>query len=764
MSAVTAGARRAANIRRTAEDVRRVQLVTAALGLGSAVVGLALTMVWHDTSVAVWGGLAILCLTPGCAIVCWHSTRDRLTRALAVVAASLTWSIFVATVLAWLQVTSLGLLITLTAGLSGFGSAVFLISQAMAQADQGLNAARRTAPRSYSRPKLPGGPHRSSSHKIVLIVTLAAAGGLWVSSVIRARGHVVGSYGLLPLLGAPFYGAVALTIGALLFALWNVRTARLAAVVALGLLLLESCATQKLLAGAPLYSYVYKHFGVVDYIVHGGALNDPLDVYQQWPGFFAGAAALVRLSGRGPLGYANWAELFFETLNAATLFAIARRFSKRRRLIPYITVLLYITCNWESQEYFAPQTMAFQLALLFQFILLPLLEPERLRRPFRSQRNLIVPPLGIQVDMAGGEPVTAVSRTARIVGLAAVFGAILVTHQLSPYIVFVGVVALWVLGVLRHRILMITLVSMLVAYPLIHSAAIQQNPVLDLFDFSNATGVKGFTDASPPQVLGSDLAKVVCVGIWGATAICGLSYHRRLGVVCIPLIWAAAPLSLVLVSNYGGEGIFRAFLFSSPWCALIIAMRLADSVRAPRFKLVAVGVWALFAFLASAQAGDFGQFPVIQMPLSEVNASAYFLDHAPLNATLVEAAEDFPGRLNARYVLHNAPQQPNDIALDGYPQFEGNKLDHMSPRALALSVTKLAESPAYLVIAPSMYAYVKYYASYTPGTLTTLIQRLKASDYWKLWYQNDGTFIFQALPQGKLAEKRHPEKGKHDAS
>ena len=319
-----------------------------------------------------------------------------------------------------------------------------------------------------------------------------------------------------------------------MFALW-VREWPVAW-ASLGLLLIEFYVTQKLLTVAPLYSYVYKHFGVVDDIVHGGALNDPFDVYQQWPGFFAAAAALVRLRGRAPLAYANWANLFFESLNAITLFAIARCFSQRRRIIPYIAVLLYITSDWEGQQYYSPQTMAFELSLLFQLFLLPFLEPGRLRRLFQNRRWLIIPPLQIYRDIAGEGHTNRVGRALGVAGVTALFGAIMITHQLSPYIVFAGVVALWLLGVLRHRLLMVALVIMLVGYPLLHLTAIGQNPVFNIFNLSNATGVQGFTQASLPQKLGSDLAKVVCVGLWGVTAVCSLSYRRRLGVIVIPLI------------------------------------------------------------------------------------------------------------------------------------------------------------------------------------------------------------------------------------
>ena len=742
---------------RRGDEIRNDQLITGFVGLGSAVMGVSVAAFGRGTAAAVWVGLVTLCVTPGCTFVCWHMTRDRLTRVLAVLAVSLTWTVLVATLFAWLQITNLGVFLATTAGVAGIGSAVFIITQVGRYAKRStrivrVNECQNIPDRRESRidppPKSYAVSRRYSPHKFALIVVLSAATALWAFAIIQAHGRAEGRYGLLPLLGVPFLVAVALTVAALMFALWFAPTAWPTAVVALGLLLIELNGTRMMFTATPLTSFVYKHFGVVDYIVHGGALNDPLDVYQQWPGFFAAAAWLVRLSAHSPLAYANWATLFFQTLNAVTLFAIARRFS-RRRIIPYIAVLLFLTVNWEGEQYYSPQTMAFQLSLLFQFFILSLLEPERLRRPFRYLSWLRMAALNIPEDERANT-----IRMVRVIGLIALFGAILVTHQLSPWIVFAGVVVLWILGVLRHPPVVLVPAVMLLVYLLSHWEAIGQNPVLNLLDFSNATGLNSSTVEGPVAALGSDLSKVVCVGFWGSTAICALSYRRHLGLVAIPLVLAAVPLSLLLVSSYGGEGIFRAFLFSSPWCALVIAMRVGDLVHAPRLTLVAVGLWSLFAAVASAQSADFGQYPVLQMPAGELRASAYFLDHAPVNSTLVLAADDFPSRLNAKYVLHNAVQLSNDPSLDTYPQFEGNRLERMKPRALAQAVTILAKGTGFLVIAPSMYpAYLDYYQTFAPGTLSSLVTKLKVSNYWKVWYENDGTIIFQAIPHGRLTGK-----------
>jgi hypothetical protein len=116
---------------------------------------------------------------------------------------------------------------------------------------------------------------------------------------------------------------------------------------------------------------------------------------------------------------------------------------------------------------------------------------------------------------------------------------------------------------------------------------------------------------------------------------------------------------------------------------------------------------------------------------------------------LMLAASNFPSRVNGKYVLHNATESPNDPALDTYPQFEGNKLERMSTKELAISVDELTKGPGYLVVAPSMYPYEAYYETFTPGTLPNLVRRLENSNYWGIWYRKNGTIIFQAFPQGR---------------
>ena len=738
--------------RRSANEARSDRLVTASVGLFGSVLGTAVALFVSGTTVAVCIGLLSLCVTPGCALVCWLSTLERLTRVITVIAARLTWTVLVTSALAWMQVTSLGILLVATVGVGGIGSGAFLgieLKQYLQRMPDRAPAGKAENPglppgESGPDPRLVAASRRPRAPEFLLICAMEVAAGLVSIAAFRARGRVVGNYGLLPVLGVFFLVAVVLTIGVLLVALQLIRTAWPAAVMSIGLLLVEFNATPMMIAATPVGSSAYKHFGVVDYILHGGILSDPYDIYQQWPGFFAAAAGLARLSGRGPLSYSNWAQLFFEALNALVIFAIARRLSQGHRLVPYVAVLLFETANWEGTFYYSPQTMAFTLALFFQFILLSLLEPGTLRQPFRQWFSIP------QLEIRGAGHINAFGMASRILGLVALFGAITITHQLSPYFVFSGVVSLWLLGAFRHPWVVLAFAVMLAAFAALHLPAIDSNQFLTGFHLSNVTGTAGLLPTSPQEALAGALAKAISVGFWGITGACVLSCWRNFGTIVIPLVLAATPLVFTLVTNYDGEAIYRVFLFSSPWCAVIIARRLVPLIRLSIVGWAAVGFWALFAALGSAQGQIFGDFSMAQVPLAEINASRYFLDHAPPNSDIVTAAaENFPGRLNSRYVLHNVTHTQNDPSLDGSTKLRGYGLERMSPKGLAEYVAKLAGGSGYLVIAPSMEYYINYYAVYAPGTLSALELRLEQSRYWQVWYQKDGVVIFRAWPEGR---------------
>lgn len=728
------------------ERTHAERLFTAAIGVAGAAIGVVTPVLARGTVLAVCVGMITLCVTPGCAFVCWVQARGYIPRALAVCAASMTWSIIATAALEWLHLTTPVTILVATSGVGGLGSAAFMLTDLARYRGRSRDFSRHV--RRNTSEMEPVDSHigsltsggRSAYPGILFMTGNVIAAFLWIFSVLHVRGARVGSYGLLPALGLQFIAAVAVTLITLVLGLLFINTRRWPVVASLALLMLEFHATQMLLTGTPVSSWMYKHFGVVDYLVQGGAISDPLDAYQQWPGFFTAAAALVRLSGRSPLTYANWAQLFYQALSTIAVFIIARRLCGKSRTVPYIAVLLFATAFWEGQFYYSPQSTAFFLALCFEYTLLPLIRFDRLRLRIlrRCWRGSECPDLRTSGNLG------AFSRAMRWCGLLGIFTAITITHQLSPFFVIAGVLALSILGMLRQPLLTIALGVVISAYCFIHLPAINHVDVVTGFHISNFIGFPGQGQDSRSSVIAHLAARSIALSIWAVAGLCILLYWRRKPAIAIPAVLAVVPLTLLLVSNYDGEGVNRCFLFSSPWCAIVIALCVRDLIRMAALRSVAIGVWGLLAALGSAQAQDFGMYKMQYVPPSEIEASMYFLDHAPPNSILVQAAADFPSRVNGKYVLHDVYHSPNDPALTDSFYYRNSVLAHIGTRLLAYDVAKLAAGRAfYLVIAPSMQSYVTYFGFMPPYVLPTLTRRLEHSPYWQTWYAKDGTEIFR---------------------
>jgi hypothetical protein len=229
-------------------------------------------------------------------------------------------------------------------------------------------------------------------------VLAPAALVLWTASVSTVEISTMNDLGLLAALPATFFAALGLLVVSIVMTLRDVRPSPVRFALHVGCLVVVLHGTVPLILSAPNYPWAYKHIGVTDYVSLHGSVNAATDIYQSWPGFFAGTAWLTKLAGAGsPLAYAAWAPVYFNLLNCLMLAFVfgALRVARPTR---WLAVFLFVAGNWIGQDYFAPQALAFVLSL-------------------------------------------------------AVFGMLLVvvTHQLSPYMLIIGVALLTVAGTIRPR-------------------------------------------------------------------------------------------------------------------------------------------------------------------------------------------------------------------------------------------------------------------------------------------------------------------------
>lgn len=145
---------------------------------------------------------------------------------------------------------------------------------------------------------------------------------------------------------------------------------------------------------------------------------------------------------------------------------------------------------------------------------------------------------------------------------------------------------------------------------------------------------------SDAQRVSALIARGLALGVW-ATALLALWRRRRAPLSLSIGVLAFSPFGILALQSYGGEAIYRVFLFSLPWCALAIALWLAGPVNR-RGVAIAVTTVALTVCGLAAHQGLQGQFMINTVPSGDVAAARVFYARAPQGATLLLAAQDFP--------------------------------------------------------------------------------------------------------------------------
>ncbi|QEU87163.1 glycosyltransferase [Streptomyces viridosporus T7A] len=395
-------------------------------------------------------------------------------------------------------------------------------------------------------------------------VPLLAALALWGYAVRHTDVSRLDDFGLVTALHPAFWAGLAvLTAGFW----WTVRDPRRPggwpAAYVLGLLLMER-ATQALLYPTPLYAWAWKHDGVVEHLLTAGGLQTAdqvgdMAVYDQWPGFFAAQAALVRLLGvESAAMYMAWWPLVSSLMLLLPLLLIYRTFTEDRRLI-WTAVWLFYAANWVGQDYFSPQSVAFALHLGVLAVVL--------RRYGRA---------GEAPGRQGQAVWTAVA--------GALVVAIVISHQLTPGMLVVSLLALCL--VRRHRDWVPALTTVVIflawcltaALPFLSAALPDMIRSVGDIGGNVATGY-GTTPTGTGAVATSWAARLLSGSVL-LLAVAGIVRQRVLRHRAMPLLLvAAAPLPMLVASSYGSEMIFRVLMFLLPGAAFFAAAALLPEVR-----------------------------------------------------------------------------------------------------------------------------------------------------------------------------------------
>jgi len=579
---------------------------------------------------------------------------------------------------------------------------------------------------------------------------LAAAIGLWIIAVVQIRPAAINDWGLISALPLAYFAALAVLVGSFAAVLSRSHPSPVRAWLHLAALVAALHAVLPLVLAYPQYAWVYKHFGVVGYIAQHGSVDPSLDIYQNWPGFFALFAWFDKVAGTSsPITYAAWAPLFFNLLALLAIDASFRALEVRDRH-RWLALFLFVPANWVGQDYFAPQAFDFVLA---EFLLACLLTWFRTARPagwaarFEQRVGALLrrgtePP----AQAVSSDP-TEVRRPVLLAAVFVVFAVVTFSHELSPYMVIAAVLALTLAGLLRPRWMVVAFAAIAGAYLLSRFQFLRSHYdlLLSLNPFQNVqNGAATPNQGVAGRVFTGYAARGLSVLVWALAAFGAFCQARSGRTVMLPVALFLAPFLLVFGQEYGGEAIYRVYLFALPWAVLLAAggVMLRDGRG-----------WRSWATVALLPALLIGLFLQAYFGLEETNvingnqiaASLYFEGHAPAGSILVLAGPDFPQRISANYSRYVVTSGAYDPVLLSDRHFRGRALgsaDLPAVDAFVLAYRKPG-SHAFLAVTSEMKTYCHVFKLAPDGSLDGLQRALAASPRWSVFYANPEVVIFE---------------------
>ena len=589
--------------------------------------------------------------------------------------------------------------------------------------------------------------HVRTSSRAALVgwVLLAVAIALWAVEIVLTRVSDLGDWGLLSVFPIAWYVAVALVFAGCLAGLTSSRISDSYLATSVGALIVMLYASANLVEDAPRLPWVYKHIAVTRYIDTFGSVDPSIDIYHRWPGFFSFTAFLGEVIGYpNPVSYAAWAETIFPLVNVVLILGIARAISR----VPawyWTTAIVFSIGNWVGQNYFAPQSLAFSMYLAITLIVVTCLRAEprwlgRLVERVLTRRRFAGSSASADAEQMTSTPRTAQRWTA-IIAVLLLQAAIVASHQLTPYLVVLALLPLFLLGFFRPTWLGFALLALAIAYLIPNLDYVQQNfGIFSSFDpVANATysavDQTLVSDASKWQGRGASALTVLIIGLAGA------GFVRRLwgGHVRSTLIvaWlAVAPMLTLLGQTYGGEGKFRVFLFGLPFYAMGVAW-LFWPAKAQSFRS-RVGCWvALTMMMVLFVAVYFQPEASYRVQGSDIAASEW-LDQNLRGGdqALTTVPSNFPVLIGPNYYLLNTTGP--FASVWNYLQYNNIKSLSIADVKAYVASARQGSGHVYLIFSDSQEQYAVAHQLFAAGQLPA-VEDLVRQDPDSVSVYNSGT-------------------------
>lgn len=505
---------------------------------------------------------------------------------------------------------------------------------------------------------------------------------------------------------------------------------------------------QAITYGMPTVMAAARHVGVIEYIRRWGGTNPAADIFQTWSGLFAGGAWVADVAGiANAMLIAAWVPvlLAFATVIAVGVLASHWLPGARR---PWIAAFLTAMTGSLNTTYFSPQSVGILLSITILVLATGPLRTAVVTRQDGSVGSVL------------RARKTGLSRVIAIAGISIVLA---VTHQISPYLTVAALVVLVVFKLARPWWLPLVVLVPAVVFALLNGS------VLDKFLSLGAVG-KVLDNVQPPthdetvfaQPLVTRLAfdvpaaALVVIGLVALLTV----LLRRDRLHWALLVAAGSPISLLVATNYGQEGIFRVVLFATPWIAILAAglpsptgrlawagsiVRSAMRPTAVKVVVAAAGVAALVGI------GAFGQTALDWnrvMTRSESAATQVYDKTAPKGSVmlLTGSAIAVPSNTGARYF------DVGYLSREALTKYQDPTGTYDPTKDVDDITTKLVDNwPAtkyYALVAEPFGAYGERYGYQTDAHYQELATAMASSPYWKPVWSEGTTVMYELTPAG----------------
>jgi hypothetical protein len=499
-----------------------------------------------------------------------------------------------------------------------------------------------------------------------------------------------------------------------------------------------------LLQAEPRFSTAWYHVGFVDSIVVEQRPLEHVEARFSWPGFFSSVGAFL-----GAAGLSSAVPLLRFTplvLNVAYLLPLALLV---RTFVPsasgrWMAVWLFVLCNWVGQDYFSPQGVAYLLMLsLIAILTLAFSRRHEARRWWPSPSGGIgrwpwfeAVRTSIRIDADDSERSRVPSiELGVLILIIGVFGAMVMSHQLTPVVVVVDVVALVVLRRCTARLLPLALGVLLLGWVSYGAVDFWSGHLESLFGGSSAGGAVG-ENVSERLKGSTDHYTVILVRLGFALAVWLLAAVGAVRIVragarfpVAVLACALAPFPILAVQSYGGEAPLRIYLYTLPFM-LIIGVRAFVTGPGSRFGWRACSLFVAAALIATPlfYVARFGNERFEQVRPGEIAAIEMLYRQVPAGATVVS--------LNG-----NVPWRYRDFMTRDYQALQDPTSVEMALEELQKYTSKSGQ-PVFVFVTKGQAAYAA-----EAGGLTTLVDdvaaKLRDSADFSVVYSNDDATLLR---------------------